>query len=408
MKNKGSRARIQVIFGTLLFVLALLAELYVMINQPMQYHVIAVLAVAALGCVYIAVNGLLIMQKEREAESNEQKEFIFKSEKASFLMSRKNFEEIGNKLSLMENANMGTSSEEIVNTQKGIARAIINYNRKNTDTVMEQIKALAIQLDELSQAVAENQSAIGDNRDAVSENVVQEQDLIAGMKEMELRLNSAIAQIQEMAVQPPVAGAPEGVSLKEDASPVNEQPELDTVLADAALTEVMEELPEMKQMSEELPEAGSEPEAAEEPPTEPEAIAESEAVLPTEPEKAADPVEVKQPEPIEELPQAEAAPEPDVKPEQKELPPMPDLSDENKVLSLDEIDALFANMGVQMEAAQPEPEAVFKPDVIMDSDLLEEPKEIPKPEDKPAMPDLSDPNKAMSPDEIAALFASLT
>ena len=41
--------------------------------------------------------------------------------------------------------------------------------------------------------------------------------------------------------------------------------------------------------------------------------------------------------------------------------------------------------------------------------LTEEPEAITEPIEKeiPAMPDLSDPNKAMSPEEIAALFANL-
>ena len=71
----------------------------------------------------------------------------------------------------------------------------------------------------------------------------------------------------------------------------------------------------------------------------------------------------------------------------EEKPPMPDLSDPNKMMSPDDIAALLANMGGDdTPAAEPEP-------VV---------------EEKPPMPDLSDPNKQMSPDEIAALFANMT
>ena len=76
--------------------------------------------------------------------------------------------------------------------------------------------------------------------------------------------------------------------------------------------------------------------------------------------------------------------------DEAEVPPMPDLSDPNKSLSADEIAALFANMaGEDANPVEPEPEP--------------EPVE----EAKPEMPDLSDPNKVMSPDEIAALIANL-
>ena len=84
-------------------------------------------------------------------------------------------------------------------------------------------------------------------------------------------------------------------------------------------------------------------------------------------------------------PEPAAEPEPMPEPVAEEIPPMPDLSDPNKQLSPDEIAALFANMGGH-STPEPEPE--------------------PEPE-KPAMPDLSDPNRQLSPDEIAALFANL-
>ena len=84
--------------------------------------------------------------------------------------------------------------------------------------------------------------------------------------------------------------------------------------------------------------------------------------------------------------ESEVAPELEVIPEpEPEKLAMPDLSDPNKKMSDDEIAALIANMGGD-SAPEPEPE--------------------PEPE-KPAMPDLSDPNKQLSPDEIAALFANM-
>ena len=68
------------------------------------------------------------------------------------------------------------------------------------------------------------------------------------------------------------------------------------------------------------------------------------------------------------------------------------MSDPNKALNADEIAALFANM-----APAEEPAPVVEEPVI----------EAPVEEEKPPMPDLSDPNKVMSPDEIAALIANL-
>ena len=84
----------------------------------------------------------------------------------------------------------------------------------------------------------------------------------------------------------------------------------------------------------------------------------------------------------------------------EEKPAMPDLSDPNKTLSPDEIAALFANMpdNAPKEEAKP---------VEAEPIVEEVPQEQPATEEKSPMPDLSDPNKTLSPDEIAALFANM-
>jgi hypothetical protein len=89
---------------------------------------------------------------------------------------------------------------------------------------------------------------------------------------------------------------------------------------------------------------------------------------------------------------------------------MPDLSDPNKMMSPDDIQALLASMASESEpAGEPElaPIDEVEPEPIPEPEL--EPIAEPEPvaEEAPPMPDLSDPNRAMSPDEIAALFANL-
>lgn len=539
MKNKSPRGRVRVIAGMLLFVLALLAEMYVMINEPMQYTVIAALGVLTLGCAYIAVNGFLVMYKERSLKSDEQNGYIYKSGKASLLVSKKNFEEIGAKLSRMEKTSQ-IPTEEIVNAQKGIAKAIMNHNRENTDALMDsnnsmaaQLKAMSDRLDALAQAVVENRVAIDANREAVNTAVsasqelaggvsektlrAQEQGLLDGMKQMELRMNNMIMQLQEAAQksmkQASIAPAEDEVSSVQPAAkepsiktdmPAGELLGVDAVFADAedALAGLVNELPGLALDPNELPESGSDMTLAEEHAPEPETVREPEVMsevaaepealpesgsdmslmedLTPEPEVTAEvevmPEMVTEPEAVDELPKSGAAellteePEAITEPIEKEIPAMPDLSDPNKALTLDEIDALFANMGVEVpETKLPtEPEPVFTPDVIMDSNLFDAPQDVsepaignqpdmpgagmpaanaagaaegaaapsdsdkplslseideliasignedmpaaepePIPEAKPAMPDLSDPNKAMSPEEIAALFANL-
>ena len=99
----------------------------------------------------------------------------------------------------------------------------------------------------------------------------------------------------------------------------------------------------------------------------------------------------------------------------EEKPAMPDLSDPNHVMTPEEIAAMIANADaltgaeevnqeVDQEIASMETETtpdIESPELTMEEQIIDQELE------KPAMPDLSDPNKMMTPEEIAALIASI-
>ena len=162
-----------------------------------------------------------------------------------------------------------------------------------------------------------------------------------------------------------------------------------------------------------LPDLMQEP-ASVEAEDEPVVDTELEPLMPEEPELLPEPEAEPEPEPeIESA--AESVAEPEAEPEIEELPPEPDLSDPNKMMSPDDIAALLASINSEV-AAEPEvvadevaedipDEPVGQPEVL-DTQIVSEPEQETATDAAP-MPDLSDPNKVMSPDEIAALFANL-
>ena len=165
------------------------------------------------------------------------------------------------------------------------------------------------------------------------------------------------------------------------------------------------------------PEISLEPEEDMEPEILPD-IPEEESFEPEEepPVMAAD--EIIPPDPEESIEEAEELVEPDPIPEEaivdeaddenlpeEELPPMPDLSDPNRAMSPDEIAALFANMGNDDNADKVEEPAEETVEPEDIPEPIEEPEAVKEAPLQPEEP--ADPNKALSPDEIAALFASM-
>jgi len=346
MGAKEKKAKWQIIIASLLLVVTVFGELYTMINYSSNFIVIILLLIVALVVAYIILSGIMIMITAKDARNEERFDSIYKSEKASYLLQKKRFEEIEAKLVfLKENSTIPT--EEIINAQKGIAKVIINRNKENADAIINSNVQMLERLEEIEKNIL-------DNKDVDA----KLQDIVLQMKDMELRLNQVLSQSSSVMV-------PNTVVEEFLEEPLEE-------LKETAI-EVGEILPE-ESISEELV---TEESVIEEP------VIEETLPMPdlSDPNKAMSSDEIAalfanmSAEPQEEEPAVEEI----------ETPPMPDLSDPNKAMSPDEIAALFANMAAEPEAEEPVVEEI----------------------ETPPMPDLSDPNKVMSPEEIAALIANL-
>ena len=393
MQNKKqNKIKMQIIFATLIFMVVLVADFYAIINFSKEYILIAAITVVLLLCLWGVLNGIFALRALKEERREEQYDSIFKSEKASYLMLKKYFEELEDKIDIVQKA-AKVPTEEIINAQKGIAKVVINRNRENADAIMgsneqlmESIEAFEDKLKESNDFIIENQkNVIYENLKEISE---KQQSLSDSIKEMEIRLSQAITanpiqftanvempkgakydvlddfavkMPEEIQAQPAPVAEPEVTNVP-DASVVDTQTENAKSLNEATLDDVTWDdiKPDEEPLIENAPQHDSIPE--------PEPIVEPEPVQP-----------IAEPEP--EQPEAPKAPEVDT-------------SDPNRQLSPDEIAALFA--GAQGEASEPS---------------KEEPAAEPEPE--PAQPeapkalevDTSDPNRQLSPDEIAALFA---
>lgn len=462
MKNKDSKARMQMIFGILLFAFIFMAELYAIVNFPKMFIVLVVLAAADLICLYVAIRGVILVYETKYARREEQYESIFKSEKASYLMLKKYFEEISVKLAYMEEASK-IPTEEIVNAQKGIAKVIIKRSHENTDALMNSYEQLIDRFDTFQKGMDGFGTVAGAYKDEIlsvckdeissvqkdgkeqehsqdKEIAAKLQEIIIAMKDMELRLNQTIMNSQKVVVSQPQVSVPVATPVEPQPAPQNHveetpvEPEIspepeESMEPEPEISPDLEENPEPEILPDLEPEISLEPEESPQPEILPELeespepeilpdIPEEEDLKPEEepPVMAAD--EIIPPDPEESIEEAEELVEPDPIPEEaivdeaddenlpeEELPPMPDLSDPNRSMSPDEIAALFANMGNDNNAdkvEEPAEETVEPEDIPEPVEEPEAVKEAPLQPEEPA-----DPNKALSPDEIAALFASM-
>lgn len=402
--------KIKIIFASIAAAILMMVMLYLMINSPTNYIAIALFGILILGDLYFLISSLIEISYRRDLNRREQYDGIYKAEKASYMIFRKYFDSLAKTLESMDEK-LEMPAEEIISAQKAVAKVTINRSKENTDALMNSNDKLIEKLFEFQELLSENNEKLLEktaevNSQSNKENEMRQAELTSKMREMELSIKNEIYQsINQMALSgqfssagPVVNPAPNPVpDMVMPEMPMSDvaMPEMETFDADAQLAAMMAEETTQDMVSEDislddLSEPAVDMEFLDE-----ETLSEEISLegldtpamedLPSFDEPAPEPIvgEIAEPEPIvEDVVEAPV----------EEVPPMPDLSDPNKMMSPDDIAALLANMGgdsapAEEPAPEPEPEPVV--------------------EEKPPMPDLSDPNKTLSPDEIEALFANL-
>ena len=366
--KKQKKTMLQLMFMILIFTVVLLTDFYAIINYPEEYILIAVITVILLIYLWGVVNGFLTLRTLKEERREEQYDSIFKSEKASYLMLKKYFEEIEEKIDILQEASK-VPTEAIIGAQKGIAKVVINRNKENADAIMgsneqllDAVERFEARLKESDEFIVENQKNV--LYENLKEIMDRQQTLSDSIKDMEIRLSQVIA-----------------------ANPVQ-------FTANVEMPKTITAMPSVS-------EAASQPVTAQSSPIKHDVVDDFIVPAVDEPvdmaaavEPAAEPIAEPIIEPAAE-PVIEPIAEPIVEPAPATEEAAADIanSDPNRQLSADEIAALFAgaNAGVAEPEPASEPEPVVEP--------------APATEEAAADTANSDPNRQLSADEIAALFA---
>ena len=439
--KKQKKAKIQVIFLILISTLVILADFYAIINYPKEYMLIAAITVIFMICLWGVISGFFSLSALKEDRREEQYDSIFKSEKASYLMLRKYFDEIEEKIEILQKESK-IPTEDIINAQKGIAKLVINRNKENADAIMSSNEQLMETFERLENKLKEsNDFIIESQKNVIHDNlkdIMEKQQVLSdSIKDMEIRLSQAItanpiqftanvempkqttdapqsAPVMEAIPEPVVEEAaiaePEPVAVIEP-EPVIEAPEPESVVepspaaeavtepaAEEAVADTTNSDPNRQLSADEIAALFASANAgATEPESEP-----TEKVI-TEPVTEAP--HVPEPEPVvEPSPAAEAVTEPAA----EEAVADTTNSDPNRQLSADEIAALFASANAGATEPESDPAEKVITDPVTEAPQVPEPEPASEPEPaKSPVVDLNNTNRNLTPDEIAALFSSM-
>lgn len=354
-KNSEKNVRFRINITLLIAVVLLVADLYAMINMPQKFIILAIITALFLVAIYFLVDSISIYLMAEKNRKEEQYDSIFKSEKASYLLLRKTFDDL---CELIEKGNQSRKAnvEDIIHAQKAVAKVSIGRSKENADALMNSNDHIMEKISMLEAVLSDNVShpALETNKNdsAYAQNILDNQNKILQQLEvLQNTLNTIGADAKIAAESAKQNFFTEERILAEENKIEKEEPSL------------MEETP-----------IEEEPSVMEETPIEEEPSVMEETPVEEEPS-------VMEETPIEEVPSDME--ETSIGKEEVSSPEE-DLSKYDDIM----VDTLTdSDDNVPVEKIPLEDETVV--------------------DDEPAMPDLSDPNKVMTPDEIAALIANL-
>ena len=383
-KKKEKNYRLSLVISILIAACLFVADLYIMINMPQNVLALAAVNVLFLAAIYYVIDAVTRQISAAAERKEEQYDSIFKSEKASYLLLRKTFDDL---YELIEKGNQSRKAnvEDIIHAQKAVAKVSIGRSKENADALMNSNDRIMEKISMLEAVLSDNvpqpASETNKNDSAYAQNILNNQNKILQQLEvLQNTLNTIGADAKIAAESAKQNFFTEERILAEENKIEKEEPQVqgaavEEIPSAAGEATVMEETPieEVPSDMEETP-IEEEPSVMEETPIEEEPSAMEETPIEEEPS-------VMEETPIEEVPSDME--EPSIGKEEVSSPEE-DLSKYDDIM----VDTLTdSDDNVPVEKIPLEDETVV--------------------DDKPAMPDLSDPNKVMTPDEIAALIANL-
>lgn len=359
-KKKEKNYRLSLVISILIAACLFVADLYIMINMPQNVLALAAVNVLFLAAIYYVIDAVTRQISAAAERKEEQYDSIFKSEKASYLLLRKTFDDL---YELIEKGNQSrkTNVEDIIHAQKAVAKVSIGRSKENADALMNSNDRIMEKISMLEAVLSDNvpqpASETNKNDSAYAQNILNNQNKILQQLEvLQNTLNTIGADAKIAAESAKQNFFTEERILAEENKIEKEEPQVQGAAV------------------EEIPSAAGEATVMEETPIE---------EVPSDMEET----------PIEEEPSV-----------MEETP-------------IEEVPSDMEETSIGKEEVSSPEEDLSKYDDIMVDTLTDSDDNVPVEkipledetvvDEKPAMPDLSDPNKVMTPDEIAALIANL-
>ena len=269
-----AKDKVQIVLAGLAVAVLVIMELYIMINFKSNFIAMAIGILLMIVALFFLISALMDVSLKTKDIEQEKYEEIYNAQKASYLVIKKSFDEMEERLRNIEE-NSSLPAEDIINAQKAVAKVTITRSKENTDALMNSNDELINQIfsirDKLessnSELLEKQQAALKATNDELQQKIAA---LTAQISNIEGKLQNGIQvatiPVVQMPIQEPVSApitetelqpimeevAPESI-IEEPIIETAEEPAIGESITENASEVLEEEITNEESSVEEMP-----------------------------------------------------------------------------------------------------------------------------------------------------------
>lgn len=159
IQTEIAKDKIQIILSSIALAVLIIMEFYIMINFKSNFMAMAVGILLMIVALFFLISAMLDISLKQKNMEQEKYEEIYNAQKASYLVIKKSFDEMDQRLRAIEE-NSALPAEDIINAQKAVAKVTISRSKENTDALMNSNDELINQLVNIQEKLENSNSQI--------------------------------------------------------------------------------------------------------------------------------------------------------------------------------------------------------------------------------------------------------
>ena len=139
IQREIAKDKIQIILASIALAILIIMEFYIMINFKSNFMAMAIGVLLMIVVLFFLISGVMDISLKQKDMETQKYEDIYNAQKASYLVIKKSFDEMEQRLRAIEE-NSSLPAEDIINAQKAVAKVTISRSLRRAAVLLLRMK----------------------------------------------------------------------------------------------------------------------------------------------------------------------------------------------------------------------------------------------------------------------------